>query len=80
MGRPIIGSRIGGLVDIVVDGETGLLVQPGDAMALRAAIQSLLDDPLRREHMGAMAKKRVEKFYASTIVPDIEQVYQELLA
>lgn len=80
MGRPIIGSRIGGLVDIVVDGETGLLVPPGDAMALRAAIQSLLDDPLRREHMGAMAKKRVEKFYASTIVPDIEQVYQELLA
>lgn len=80
MGRPIIGSRIGGLADIVVNGETGLLVPPGDVRALRAAMQSLLDDPIRREQMGAMAKKRVEKFYANTIVPDIEQVYQELLA
>ncbi len=79
MGRPIIGSRIGGLADIVVDGESGLLVPPDDARALRAAIQSLLDNPIRREYMGVMAKKRVEKFYASTIVPDIEQVYQELL-
>jgi glycosyltransferase involved in cell wall biosynthesis len=80
MGRPVIGSRIGGLADIVVDGETGLLIPPGDAGALQAAIQSLLANPARREYMGAMAKKRVEKFYASTIVPDIEQVYQELLA
>ncbi|GAC1364688.1 MAG: glycosyltransferase family 4 protein [Ktedonobacteraceae bacterium] len=80
MGRPIIGSRIGGLTDIVADGETGLLVPPGDVGALRAAIQSLLDDPVRRRRMGIMAKKRVEKFYASRVVTDIEQVYQELLA
>ena len=79
MGRPVIGSRIGGLTDIVVDGETGFLVPPGDVRALREAIQTLLDDPARREYMGVMAKKRVEKFYASTIVPRIEEVYQELL-
>lgn len=79
MGRPVVGSRIGGLTDIVVDGETGFLVPPGDARALRDAIQTLLDNPVRREHMGAMAKKRVEQFYASAIVPNIEQVYQELL-
>ncbi len=78
MGRPVVGSRIGGLTDIVVDGECGFLVPPGDARALREAIQTLLDDPVRREQMGTMAKKRVEKFYASTIVPSIEQVYQEL--
>ena len=79
MGRPVVGSRIGGLTDIVVDGETGFLVPPGDVRALRDAIQILLDDPGRREHMGAMAKKRVEKFYASTIVPSIEKVYEEVL-
>lgn len=79
MGRPVVGSRIGGLIDIVVDGETGFLVPPGDVRALREAIQALLDDPERREHMGAMAKKRVEKFYASAIVPSIEKVYEELL-
>ncbi len=79
MGRPIVGSRIGGLKDIVIDGESGFLVTPGDARALREAIQTLLDDPVRRKRMGAMAKKCVEKFYASTIVPNIEQVYQDLI-
>lgn len=80
MGRPVVGSRIGGLTDIVVDGETGFLVPPGDFRALREAIQTLLNDPAKREYMGAMAKKRVEKFYASAVVPDIEEVYEELLS
>jgi glycosyltransferase involved in cell wall biosynthesis len=79
MGRPVIASRIGGLSDIVVDGETGLLVPPGDCRALRDAIQSLLDDPMRREHMGALARQRVAQFRTKRVVPLIEQVYQELL-
>ena len=79
MGRPIIASRIGGLTDIVVDGESGLLVTPGDPQALREAIQRLLDDPARRERMGTMAKQRVVEFQAKSVVPRIEQVYHELL-
>src|SRR5947209_2394841 len=49
MGRPIIASRIGGLTDIIVNGQTGLLVPPGDPQALGEAIQSLLDDPEDRK-------------------------------
>ena len=79
MGRPVIASRIGGLPDIIVDGETGLLVPPGDSHALREAIQSLLDDPVRRERMGALAKQRIVQFQSKRVVPLIEQVYQELL-
>lgn len=79
MGRPVIASRIGGLPDIVVDGETGLLIPPGDWCALREAIQCLLDDPARRERMGAMAKQRVVEFQARTVISRIEQVYQEVL-
>jgi glycosyltransferase involved in cell wall biosynthesis len=79
MGRPVVASRIGGIPDIVVDGETGLLVPPGDALALRQALQSLLDDPARRERMGALAKERVAQFQSRTVVPRIEQVYQEVL-
>jgi len=79
MGRPIIASRIGGLSDIVVDGETGFLVPPGDPHELRKAIQCLLDDPVRRERMGKMAKQRVVEFQAKSVVSRIEQVYQELL-
>ncbi len=79
IGRPVVASNIGGLPDIVVDGETGLLVPPGDALALRQAIQCLLDDPACREHMGALAKQKVAEFQARTVVPRIEQVYQEIM-
>jgi len=80
MGKPVIASRIGGLTDIVVDGETGLLVPPGNPQALREAMQCLLDDPERRERMGKMAKQRVVEFQANSVVRRVEQVYQEILA
>ncbi len=79
VGRPVIASRIGGLSDIVKDGETGLLVPPGDVYALRAAMQSLLEHPERREQMGLMAKEHVMNFQAKTVVTRIEQVYQEVI-
>ncbi len=55
----------------------------GDPFALQKAIQCLiqclLDDPVRREHMGTMAKQRVVEFQAKTVVSRIEQAYQEVL-
>ncbi len=80
MGKPVIAARSGGLVDIVTDQETGLLVPPADPHALRDAIQSLLNDPGRRKQMGALAKQRVARFQAGSVVPLFEQIYQELLA
>ena len=80
MGKPVIAACSGGLSDIVMDGETGFLVPPGDPQALREAIQCLLDDPARRERMGTMARQRVMEFQAKAVVPRIEQVYHELLA
>jgi glycosyltransferase involved in cell wall biosynthesis len=79
MGKAVIASRIGGLSDIVADGETGLLVTPGDPEALREAIQRLLADPVLRCHMGTMATQRVVKFQAQTVIPAIEEVYQKIL-
>lgn len=79
LGRPVVASRIGGLPDIVTDGENGLLVPPGDVSALQQAIECLLKDLAMREHMGVQAKQKVTEFQASTVVSRIEQVYQELL-
>src|SRR5258708_20186281 len=79
VGKPVIATRSGGLSDIVVDGETGFLVPPGNPHELRKAIQCLLDDPLQRERMGNMAKQRIVEFQATSVVSRIEQVYQELL-
>jgi glycosyltransferase involved in cell wall biosynthesis len=78
-GRPVIASRIGGLPDIVVDGESGLLVPPGDAAALRAAIARLIADPELRARMGQAGHARVDRFRVSTVVPKIESVYRTLL-
>lgn len=78
VGAPVVGSHIGGLADIVADGETGLLVTPGDAVALRTAIVRLLTDPDLRKRMGQAAKRRVVTFQTSTVIPQIEQVYRSL--
>ena len=78
-GRPVVASRIGGLADIVLDGETGFLVPPGDSEKLGQALARLLADPDLRERMGRAAKERAAEYKASRIVPRIEHVYNELL-
>lgn len=78
-GCAIVGTAVGGIPDIVQDGETGLLVPPADASALAQAIQTLMDDPARRQRMGLLAQERVVRYQAKTVVPAIENVYQTLI-
>jgi glycosyltransferase involved in cell wall biosynthesis len=62
-GIPVVASRIASLPEIVDDGVTGLLVQPGDVAALREAVRGLLADPLRRATMGQAGRRRsAERF------------------
>jgi glycosyltransferase involved in cell wall biosynthesis len=78
-GCPVVASAVGGLADLVVDGTTGILVPPGDAAALRAAIQQLLADPGRRKSMGNAGRRRAAEFTASVVIPQVEQVYDEVV-
>jgi glycosyltransferase involved in cell wall biosynthesis len=55
-GTPVVASRLGGLAEIIVDGETGFLVAPGDTDELGARLQELLADPARARRMGAAAR------------------------
>ncbi len=61
MGRPVIGSRTGGVADAVVDGKTGLLVEPGSAAAIAEAVRKLMDDSALAERLGADGRKRVQE-------------------
>jgi glycosyltransferase involved in cell wall biosynthesis len=54
----VVASAVGGLRDLVVDGETGLLVPPGDVAALRGALERLLGDGALRARMGRAARER----------------------
>jgi glycosyltransferase involved in cell wall biosynthesis len=74
-----VASAAGGLVDIVDDGCTGLLVPPGDVDPLHDALKSLLDNPERREQMGRAGLDRVKMFQAESVVTRIEAAYQTVL-
>jgi glycosyltransferase involved in cell wall biosynthesis len=74
-GRPVVGSRIGGIPDLVEHGHTGLLVPPGDPVALAGALAALLADPARLAAMEQAAWDRARLFDTSVVVPRLEAVY-----
>ena len=63
-GTPVIATTAGAFPEVIADGETGVLVQPGDARALADAIASLLRDPARRASMGAAGVRRIEEQFS----------------
>jgi glycosyltransferase involved in cell wall biosynthesis len=79
-GKAIVATATGGLCDIVVDGETGLLVPPEDRVALAAALQRLAGDPELRDRLGAAAHRQAAGFSPGAIVPQFEQAYEVALA
>ena len=69
-GRPVVAGAVGGLLDLVADGETGLLVPPRDVPALREALERLLGDRELRRRMGEAARERVREHFAWPAVTD----------
>jgi glycosyltransferase involved in cell wall biosynthesis len=69
-GRPVVAGAVGGLLDLVVDGETGVLVPPRDPAALRAALDRLLDDEALRARLGAAARERIRDRFSWRAVTD----------
>ena len=75
-GLPVLATRIAGNEELVVPGETGVLVPPEDQSALKNALSGLIPDTLRREIMGGMARKRVEESYTWM---EMTRRYEDLL-
>jgi glycosyltransferase involved in cell wall biosynthesis len=69
-GRPVVASAVGGLLDLVVDGETGLQVPPRDVPALREALERLVGDRELRRRMGAAGRERARERFAWPAVTD----------
>jgi glycosyltransferase involved in cell wall biosynthesis len=80
-GVPVVGTRVGGIPELVVDGETGLLVAPEDPAALAAALDSLASSPERRQAMGLAGRERAaEHFSAGGVARRTLALYEELCA
>lgn len=79
-GRPVVASAVGPVPEVVTDGETGLLVPPGDSRALGRALVRVLRDPDLAARLGRAGRARVEaEFGLDTMVARIDALYQELL-
>src|SRR5262249_55244829 len=63
--RPVVASRVGGLAEVVVDGESGLLVAPGDPVPLAGALGPLAADPALRRRLGEAGRARVLARYTA---------------
>jgi len=77
-GKPIVASAVGGVPELVLDGETGVLVPPGDARALAAALHRVLDEPELARRLGEAGRRRVaERFAAAAAAARILSLYEE---
>jgi glycosyltransferase involved in cell wall biosynthesis len=65
--RPVVATAVGGLAEAIIDGESGLLVPPGDVAGLRSALERLLADAELRARLGAAARERVRERYSRAV-------------
>ncbi len=80
-GRPVVATRVGGVPDVVDDGEDGFLVDPGSTEQLADRLEELARNPELREQMGERGRARVPSRYAVTrLVEDMDRLYKSLLA
>jgi glycosyltransferase involved in cell wall biosynthesis len=78
-GLPVVASAHGGVAELVRDGQTGLLVPPGDAGALATAVRLLADDADLSARMGEAGRQRVqEQFGKERMLAELQDLYDEL--
>ena len=79
-GKPVVGTRIGGIQYVIRDGETGLLVPPRDSEALADALLDVLRQPCLYEKLAMGTRRRAHEFCWDKIARKTEEVFQELIA
>ena len=77
-GVPVVASRVGGIPDVVADGETGLLVPPGDVPAFAAALRRLVADPALRARLGRRARERSAAYSWPSLARRVLALYRSV--
>lgn len=78
-GLPVVATRVGGLPEVVEDGETGFLVPPGDVAAMQAVLEKLAGDPALAARLGASGQAHVQAhFTVQQMVHQVERLYDQL--
>ena len=78
--KPVISTHVGAIPELVMDGESGLLIPPGDIEALCNAIESLINDPVQRQRLGEAGRRTVEaNFSLQQAAAQYAEIYHQLL-
>ncbi len=81
MAKAVVGTAIGGIPEVVIEDETGLLVPPRDAAALARALRLLLEDPAHRQAMGRRGREFVaSRFSLEQMAAEVEAVYDAVVS
>jgi L-malate glycosyltransferase len=81
VGKPVVAARVGALQEIVLDGETGLLIEPHAPIALAHAISRLLRAPEQARQMGLRGRQRIERVFSrERQVDTVLRLYRQLHA
>ena len=78
-GRPVVAFRVGGMPEVVADGESGLLIAPQDAIGFIDGIAQLLEQPLLARRLAEGARKRAAEFTIEDHVRRLEMLYRSLM-
>jgi glycosyltransferase involved in cell wall biosynthesis len=79
-GHPVVSTRVGGVAEVVVDGQTGLLAPAGDGETLAGHIVRLADEPGRRDRMGRSGRRRAEELFSEGRMHEAyQQIYTSMI-
>ena len=79
LGKPIVATRVGGVAELLGDGEAGLLVPPRDPAALAEATTALLRDPTRASALAEAGRRRAPRYSAEAMLEALAKVYREVM-
>lgn len=79
LGKPIVATRVGGVPELLGDGEAGILVPPGDPSAIADAVSGLLADPRRASALGEAGLRRAPRYSAEAMISALAKLYHEVV-
>jgi glycosyltransferase involved in cell wall biosynthesis len=80
LGKPIVATRVGGVPELLADGEAGRLVPPGDSAALASAICGVLQDTAQAKSLGDAGRRRAVRYSAPAMVESLAKVYRDVMS